>query len=182
MKNTKELNQNEFKQLVLKDLGMVNGLTKSGKPKRYRYISIQCPECESSFDTRMDRAKGKLLLCASCSNSINSTKHGDSSTRLYRIWRAIKNRCFNIRAEKYKNYGYRGIQMCQEWQISFESFKTWSFENGYIEEFVKFKDSLSIDRIDNDGNYEPSNCQWITVSENSSKKKYDKIAKEKGLL
>lgn len=82
------------------------------------------------------------------------TTHGLSSTRLSRIWRGMKDRCCNQNSKLYKHYGGRGIAICPEWKESFEAFYEWAMSSGY-------SDKLSIDRISNDGNYEPSNCQWV---------------------
>lgn len=79
-------------------------------------------------------------------------------TRLYRIWCKMKNRCYDKNACSYKDYGGRGINVCEEWMNDFENFSNWSFLNGY-------RDDLTIDRIDVNGNYEPLNCRWITMKE-----------------
>lgn len=88
---------------------------------------------------------------------------GVRNTNLYHIYYGIRARCYNENNPRYKNYGGRGIKMCDEWLSSYDSFMNWSIENGYYE-----CSNLSIDRIDNDGNYCPENCRWITVSNNAS--------------
>lgn len=97
---------------------------------------------------------------------IYSTKHGARHERIYNIYCGIKKRCYNKNAPNFKNYGGRGINICDEWRNDFLSFYNWSMQNGYA-------DDLTIDRINNDGNYEPSNCQWITKSENTRKRNID---------
>ena len=84
--------------------------------------------------------------------------HGESKTRLYNIWRGMKKRCYSPNNKDYKNYGKRGITICDEWINDFQFFYDWSMNNGY-------SDELTIDRINNDGNYEPSNCRWATAKE-----------------
>lgn len=95
-----------------------------------------------------------------------SRKHGGRGTRLYSIWKGIRKRCFNKKDLSYKNYGERGINICDDWS-DFSSFRKWSLENGYAE-------NLSIDRINNDGNYEPSNCRWATfkIQANNTRKNH----------
>lgn len=88
-------------------------------------------------------------------------KHGCYRTKLYGVWQALKQRCLNPVHKSYHRYGGRGIKLYQEW-LEFVGFRDWALTNGYQE-------GLSIDRINNDGDYEPSNCRWITIGENSSK-------------
>lgn len=86
--------------------------------------------------------------------------HGLHETRLYKTWQNMKNRCRNPRTKQYKDYGGRGIIVCAEWQ-NFQPFYDWAMENGY-------KDNLTIDRINVNGNYEPSNCRWVTMKEQAN--------------
>lgn len=78
--------------------------------------------------------------------------------RIYSIWKAMKTRCKNPNSPRYKNYGERGVRVCNEWDKSYKNFENWALQNGYT-------DNLSIDRIDVNGNYEPNNCRWATSKE-----------------
>lgn len=87
----------------------------------------------------------------------NRNNRGMSKTKLYRKWMDMKSRCFNHKCCNYKYYGGRGISICDEWlgKNGFRNFQDWALDNGY-------KDGLSIDRIENDKNYHPNNCRWVT--------------------
>lgn len=85
--------------------------------------------------------------------------HGDSGTRLYRCWINMRKRCSDSKCRAYHRYGGRGIGVCAEWEYDYHAFKVWSVQHGY-------REGLEIDRIDNDGNYEPSNCRYVTKQEN----------------
>lgn len=93
--------------------------------------------------------------------------HGLSKTRIYRIWADMKERCFNPRKRCYKFYGGRGITVCSEWQENFMDFYNWAMLNGY-------QDNLTIDRVNVNGNYEPSNCRWATAREQANNKQLTK--------
>jgi hypothetical protein len=90
------------------------------------------------------------------------TKHNGKGTRLYRIWAGMKDRCLNIKSKYWMRYGGRGITICQEWAKDFAIFREWALANGY-------ENNLTIDKIDNDKGYCPSNCQWLTRAENAGK-------------
>lgn len=118
--------------------------------------------------------RGKTISCGCFSaESIRKTenhyvKHGGYGTRLYKIWGGMHQRCYNQNDRKYHDYGGRGIVICDEWKECFESFREWALKNGY-------ESNLSIDRIDNDGIYEPNNCRWATSKEQQNNKRTNVI-------
>lgn len=85
--------------------------------------------------------------------------HGLKKTRRYETWCGMKKRCYNKNCSRYKDYGGRGIVVCAEWEHDFRSFYFWSERNGY-------QNDLTIDRINNDGDYTPNNCRWVTNQQN----------------
>ena len=102
-------------------------------------------------------------------------KHGESKTRLHGVWKGIKDRCYNSNHVGYKNYGGRGITICPEWTDKlngFINFRNWALNNGYAE-------GLQINRINNNGNYEPSNCNFITRVNNNRNQRKTKLSLEK---
>lgn len=101
--------------------------------------------------------------------------HGDADSRLYNIWCAMKRRCNNSSVPEYKSYGGRGIKVCSLWESDYSSFMRWALDNGY--DATAPRGVCTLDRIDVNGNYEPSNCRWVsnTVQVNNTRvsKRYE---------
>lgn len=119
-----------------------------------RYGLFYCPACNNE----VERALGDGLRYKSC----GCFAHGGHGTRLHTIWGSIKQRCNNKNSGGFRWYGARGIRVCEGWS-KFANFRDWALQNGY-------NDDLEIDRIDNNGNYEPDNCQFISGKDNLRKR------------
>jgi hypothetical protein len=113
-------------------------------------------------------------------------KSMETHSRISEIFRSMKKRCYNPKNRNFKNYGSRGIKLCEEWnsrelvKISgfhytkgYLAFKKWALENGY-------KDGLTIDRIDNEKGYSPENCRWVTIKEQANNKRSNRFITYKG--
>lgn len=100
-------------------------------------------------------------------------RHGLCGTRLYRIWSLMKDRCTNPNSQEYRRYGGRGVGVCDEWIHNVKSFCDWAMANGY-------RDDLTIDRIDNDGNYCPENCRWVDMRVQSNNRRTNHFITHEG--
>lgn len=133
-------------------------------PKGYAIPKWECVcDCGNKLEARGDKLKSGTLKSCGCLHKRTikkrvNQKHGMSNTRLYRIYKEMYGRCYSPKCPAYQDYGGRGIKICQEWLDDFMNFYNWAITNGY-------RDDLTIDRINNDGNYEPSNCRWATAKE-----------------
>jgi hypothetical protein len=108
----------------------------------------------------------KVQSCGCLKNK--GYEHGDSiknghKERLYKVYKGMVNRCYYPNVPQYKNYGARGISVCDEWLNSYEAFKKWALENGYDENAPKYQ--CTLDRIDGNKNYCPENCRWVSMKE-----------------
>lgn len=125
----------------------------------------------STRDLTSDSTKSCGCLAKELTVERSST-HGKTHHRLYRIYAHIKDRCLNPNDKCYKDYGGRGIQISDEWD-TFEKFFDWANNNGY-------EDALTVERIDVNGNYEPTNCCWATMSEQNNNKRNNLFIEYKG--
>ena len=139
---------------LIKDLGMRFATEKS--KRKYRYGLYECQYCGKEFEAGtqyVKRGHTKSCGCQRKGGNRENTTHGMTQHRLYKTWDNMMRRCHNKNTKTFKNYGGRGIIVCERWH---------SVENFIDDMFPSFEEGLSLDRIDLNGNYEPDNCRWTT--------------------
>lgn len=155
----------KIKDLTGKKFGRLTVLKHCGSNKYGRSLWLCQCECGNKKIILGNSLLSKLTISCGCYNTeiIKRTnlKHNMSYSKLYRVWGSMKTRCYNKNFMYYYNYGGRGIKVCDEWKNDFYKFYNWAIKNGY-------QDNLTIDRINNDGDYEPSNCRWTTRAEQNN--------------
>lgn len=132
--------------------------------------------CQCSCGNHIARSTSNLTQgvftgckeCEGISRAQSKTTHGRSDERLYGVWQTMRGRCFNSDDYHFRWYGAKGITVCQDWD-NYPAFREWALSKGY-------RQGLTIERVNAGGNYEPSNCEWITQSENSRRSQISRKA------
>lgn len=147
--------------MIGKKFGRLMVLEELPKRTKYGRIVYKCLcECGNICNVIGSRLRNGNTRSCGCSKG-RQIKHGKTHTRMYGVYKRMKNRCYNKNNPKYSDYGARGIVVCDEWLDDFMNFYNWAINNGY-------RDDLTIDRMDNDGDYEPNNCRWATPKQQAN--------------
>ena len=140
---------------LLKDLGMRYSTEKS--IRKYRYGLYECGYCTKEFESRVSNIKNGGTKSCGCQKNKQKMTHGRSNSRFYKIWNGMVHRCTNPKIKAYKDYGARGITICEEW-LDVTNFIKWA------EKTYPNIEGVSLDRIDNNKGYSPENCRWVDKS------------------
>lgn len=147
-----------------------------GKEKIVSSTSLRDGSSKSCGCLQKEKSKENLLRYNSSERykQPSHTTHGMRHTRLYRVWCGMKKRCNCTNYEHFDRYGGRNIRVCEEWSNDFQKFADWALKSGY-------KDDLSIDRIDVEGNYTPENCRWATIKMQARNKENTLLYEHEGV-
>lgn len=166
-----------FKDLTGQKFGRLTVIKRAGTSKSGKVLWLcecSCEEHNQITTTTSNLVTGNTKSCG-CLAKENASKvgkantvHGDTDSRLYRIFRGMKDRCYNSKNKDYVWYGGKGIKICEEWKNNYAVFKNWAINNGY-------KETLTIERKDFDKDYCPENCEWITIDQQQRNKSSNRL-------
>lgn len=152
--------------MIGKRFGRLTVIRENGRAKNGALMYLCECDCGNFVTVRgLSLRKGDCKSCGCLRkevSSVGNSTHGHSNERLFNVWRCMIKRCYDVNHTAYHRYGGRGIRICDEWLNNYEAFRDFMLANGYPEDAGPYE--YSIDRINNDGNYEPSNCRVVTAS------------------
>lgn len=154
----------------------VDRVAPNGRRRTAWICQCECGKIISVRGESLSKTNHQTQSCGCLSSDLSReshTRHGKSKSKLYAVWNGIKARCYNPNNTAYKNYGARGISVCDEWREHYEEFEAWALSSGY-------SSGLSIDRIDVNGNYSPDNCRWADASLQASNRRSNRIIRYNG--
>jgi hypothetical protein len=161
--------------LTGKRFGKLTVIEYAGNKKHNSYWKCKC-DCGNETDVMLNNlTRGMTKSCGCLRKQTTKERrfiHGMSDTSIHNTWMQMIERCENPNNHAYKNYGGRGIYVCIEWH-EFENFYNWAISNGY-------KEGLTIDRIDVDGNYKPNNCRWVDYQTQQRNRRNNRLITYKG--
>lgn len=165
------INQRFGRLVVIKNIGKING-------RNQWECLCDCGNKKTAITSSLTTGRVKSCGCLMREESSKRMKEmrrkkGKRHKRLSTIWLNMKNRCYNPKSTSYKNYGEKKIEICKEWRDSFENFYDWAIKNGY-------NDTLTLDRINTNGNYEPMNCRWVTQKTQQNNRTNNRVIEMNG--
>lgn len=171
------MNLGKFKDLTGQKFGRLTVIERAGTSKGGKVLWLCECSCEehnqivtssSNLVTQNTKSCGCLHKESARKTGKANTLHGDTNARLYRIFRGMKDRCYNVKNKDYARYGERGIKICDEWNNNYIAFKEWALSSGY-------EDNLTIERKDYNGNYCSENCEWADMQTQQRNKSSNRI-------